>query len=132
MSFEAESNSELTMIIPAYQLHFRCKTKYTNKNFVGHPDRHTWQYCWSLWFSTRSAWLSDEFQKVCYSSVYYWWTSWFYIQRQQLITVSYSIKWSVLVSHFNCMEKSLKICKEHFKIEIGLYCSIISLLLMIK
>jgi hypothetical protein len=41
------------------------------KNFVGHPDRHTWQYCRSLWFSTRSVWLSDEFQKVCYSSVYY-------------------------------------------------------------
>ena len=28
---------------------FRCKTK----NFVGHPDRHTWQYCRSLWFSAR-------------------------------------------------------------------------------
>jgi hypothetical protein len=27
---------------------FRCKTKYTKKNVVGHPDRHTWQYCWSL------------------------------------------------------------------------------------
>ena len=24
------------------------------KNFVGHPDRHTWQYCRSLWFSARS------------------------------------------------------------------------------
>ena len=24
------------------------------KNFVGHPGRHTWQYCLSLWFSARS------------------------------------------------------------------------------
>jgi hypothetical protein len=24
------------------------------KNFVGHPDRYTWQYCRSLWFSARS------------------------------------------------------------------------------
>jgi hypothetical protein len=37
MSFEAESNSELTMIVPAYQLHFRCRTKYTNKKFCRTP-----------------------------------------------------------------------------------------------
>ena len=37
MSFEAESNSELTVIVPAYQLHFQCKTKYTNKNFCRTP-----------------------------------------------------------------------------------------------
>ena len=37
MSFEAESNSELTVIVPAYQLHFRCKTKYTNKTFCQTP-----------------------------------------------------------------------------------------------
>jgi hypothetical protein len=37
MSFEAESNSELTVIVPAYQLHFRCKTKYTNKIFCPTP-----------------------------------------------------------------------------------------------
>jgi hypothetical protein len=37
MSFEAESNSELTVIVPAYQLHFRCKTKYTNKKFCQTP-----------------------------------------------------------------------------------------------
>ena len=43
---------------------FRCKTKYTNKNFVGHLYRHTWQYCRSLWFSARSVQLSDKFQKV--------------------------------------------------------------------
>ena len=24
------------------------------KNFVGHPDWHTWQYCRSFWFSARS------------------------------------------------------------------------------
>ena len=37
MSFEAESNSELTMIVPAYQLHFRCRTKYTNKKCCRTP-----------------------------------------------------------------------------------------------
>jgi len=37
MSFEAESNSELTVIVPAYQLHFRCKTKYTNKTICRTP-----------------------------------------------------------------------------------------------
>jgi hypothetical protein len=35
---------------------FQCKTK-----FVGHPDRHTWQYNWSLWFSARSVrWISKS------------------------------------------------------------------------
>ena len=34
------------------------------KNFVEHPDRPTWQYCRSLWFSARSVWRSNEFQKV--------------------------------------------------------------------
>ena len=37
MSFKAESNSELTVIVPAYQLHFRYKTKYTNKTFCPTP-----------------------------------------------------------------------------------------------
>jgi hypothetical protein len=29
------------------------------KNFIGHPDRHTWQYFRSLWFSVRSVRRSD-------------------------------------------------------------------------
>ena len=37
MPFKAESNSELTVIVPAYQLHFRCKKKYTNKKFCRTP-----------------------------------------------------------------------------------------------
>ena len=32
--------------------HTSCKTN----NFVGRPDRHTCQYCRSLWFSARSVW----------------------------------------------------------------------------
>jgi hypothetical protein len=120
MSFEAESNSELTVIVPAYQLHFRfpvqnkihkqkilsevsvntniqywllsctgsiwinfcyiwCWPTYsftlcwtTVKNSY-HPDRHTWQYCRSLWFSARSvrriskSLLSANVQFICTS-----------------------------------------------------------------
>jgi hypothetical protein len=36
------------------------------KKFVGHPDRHTWQYCRSLWYFARSVRRSDEFQKHYY------------------------------------------------------------------
>ena len=36
MSFEAESNSELTVIIPAYQLHFRFPVQ--NKIFCRTPE----------------------------------------------------------------------------------------------
>jgi hypothetical protein len=42
MSFEAESNTELTVIVPAYQLHFRfpVQNKIHKQNFfVRHPDR---------------------------------------------------------------------------------------------
>jgi len=59
MPFEAESNSELTVIVPAYQLHFRFPVQKKNtqtKIFVGHPNWHIWQYCRSLWFSARSVW----------------------------------------------------------------------------
>ena len=57
MSFEAESNSELTVIVPGYQLHFRLTVQnkiHKQKCLSGHPDWHTWQYCRSLWFSARS------------------------------------------------------------------------------
>ena len=65
MSFEAESNSELTMIVPAYQLHFR---------FLVQNKIHKQQ----ILSDTRTGILgsiagpcdflparSDEFQKVC-------------------------------------------------------------------
>ena len=55
MSFEAESNSELTGIPVAFPIS-SAKQNTQTKNFVGHPDRHTWQYCQSLWFSARSVW----------------------------------------------------------------------------
>jgi hypothetical protein len=59
MSFEAESNSELTMIVPAYQLHFRfpVQNKIHKQNIgilgsiAGPCD----------FLPARS----DEFQKVC-------------------------------------------------------------------
>jgi hypothetical protein len=44
MSFEAESNSELTVIVPISG----AKQNAQKNNFVGHPDWHTWQYCRSL------------------------------------------------------------------------------------
>ena len=67
MSFEAESNSELTDSsgIPVAFPISGVEQNIQTKNFVGHPDQHTWQYCQSLWFSARSLRRSDEFQKVC-------------------------------------------------------------------
>jgi hypothetical protein len=67
MSFEAESNSELTdrSGIPVAFPICGAKQNTQTKHFVIHPDRHTCQYCRSLWFSARSVWWSDEFQKVC-------------------------------------------------------------------
>jgi hypothetical protein len=47
MSFEAESNSELTVIVLAFPIS-SAKQNTQTKNFVGHPDLHTWQYCRSL------------------------------------------------------------------------------------
>ena len=53
MPFEADSNSELTVIIPAFPIS-GAKQNTQTKIFVGHPDRHTWQNSWSLWFCARS------------------------------------------------------------------------------
>ena len=51
MSFEAESNSELTVIVLAYQFPISgAKQNTQTKNFVGTPG----QYYRSLWFSARS------------------------------------------------------------------------------
>jgi hypothetical protein len=47
MPFEADSNSELTVIIPAFPIS-GAKQNTQTKIFVGHPDRHTWQNSWSL------------------------------------------------------------------------------------
>jgi hypothetical protein len=35
----------------------------------GHPNRHTWQYCWSLWFSARSVRrISKSLQHITWTS----------------------------------------------------------------
>jgi hypothetical protein len=58
MSFEAESNSELTVIVPAYQLHFQfpMQNKIHKQKILS--DTRTGilcsMYCRSLWFSARS------------------------------------------------------------------------------
>ena len=58
MSFEAESNSELTVIVPAYQLHFwfPVQNKIHKQNILS--DTRTVilgsMYCRSLWFSAHS------------------------------------------------------------------------------
>jgi hypothetical protein len=51
---------------------FRCKSKYTNQIFFGHPDRHAWQYWRYLWFSARSVRWSDEFQKSAFRIKFRW------------------------------------------------------------
>jgi hypothetical protein len=59
-------------LIPSWPWSFRhtsfpisgAKQNTQTTNFVGQPDRHTWQYCRSLWFSARLVQRSEEFQKV--------------------------------------------------------------------
>jgi hypothetical protein len=63
MSFEAESNSELTVIVLAYQLHFRFPVRnkiHKQKILLGHPDSIAGP-CDFL--PARS----NEFQKVCHT-----------------------------------------------------------------
>ena len=62
MLFEAESNSELTVIVPTYQLHFRCKTEYTNTNVCRTPGHKLGSIAGPCDFLPAR---SDEFQKVC-------------------------------------------------------------------
>ena len=64
MSFEAESNSELTVIVPAYQLHFRFSVQ--NKKNKQNILSDTWT---SILGSIAGPYdflpaRSDEFQKV--------------------------------------------------------------------
>jgi hypothetical protein len=70
MSFEAEFNSELTVIVPAYQLHFRfqVQNKLHKQNILS--DTRT-----SILGSIAGACdflptRSDEFQKVCKKQVF--------------------------------------------------------------
>jgi hypothetical protein len=59
MSFDAESNSELTVIIPAYQLHFQFPVQYKRHKQKNLSDTRIAGPCDFL--STRS----DKFQKIC-------------------------------------------------------------------
>ena len=65
MSFEAESNSELIVIVPAYQLHFRFPVQnkiHKQKMLSDTQSGIFWQYCRPCDFLPAG---SDEFQKVC-------------------------------------------------------------------
>jgi hypothetical protein len=87
MSFEAESNSELTVIVPAYQLHFR----FPVQNKIHKPKilSDTWTgilcsiACPCDFLPARS----DEFQKV--------WV----LQLDQNKLIWYYIFWSILESY---------------------------------
>ena len=65
MSFEAECNSELTLIVPAYQLHFRfpVQNKIHKQNFLS--DTRTGILGSIAGPCDFLPFRSDEFQKVC-------------------------------------------------------------------
>jgi hypothetical protein len=66
MSFEAESNSQLTVIIPAYQLHFQfpVQNKIHKQNFLS--DTRTGIFGSIAGPCDFLSARSDEFQKVCH------------------------------------------------------------------
>jgi hypothetical protein len=69
MSFEAESNSELTVIVPAYQLHFRFPVQnkiHKQKNLSDTRTGILGSIAGPCDFPP--AW-SDEFQKVCITHI---------------------------------------------------------------